>query len=30
VWTELRREATERRMRIVVRLRAHLVWLERR
>jgi hypothetical protein len=30
MWTELRREAAERRMRIVVRLRAHLVWLESR
>ena len=30
LWTELRRDATERRMRIVMRLRAHLVWLESR
>jgi len=30
LWTELRRDATERRMRIVMRLRAHLVWLEAR
>ncbi|TMC72045.1 MAG: DUF1992 domain-containing protein [Chloroflexi bacterium] len=30
MWTELRREAAERRMRIVVRLRSHLVWLESR
>jgi len=30
MWTELRREITERRTRIVMRLRAHLVWLERR
>lgn len=30
LWTELRRDATERRMRIVMRLRAHLVWLETR
>jgi hypothetical protein len=30
IWTELRREITERRTRIVMRLRGHLVWLERR
>ena len=30
LWTELRREITERRMRIVTRLRGHLAWLERR
>ena len=30
LWTELRREITERRTRIVMRLRGHLVWLERR
>jgi hypothetical protein len=30
VWTELRRDITERRTRIVTRLRAHLHWLERR
>jgi hypothetical protein len=30
MWTELRREAAERRMRIVVRLRTHLVWLDGR
>ena len=30
LWTELRREIAERRTRIVMRLRAHLVWLERR
>ncbi|MGH2471908.1 MAG: DnaJ family domain-containing protein [Candidatus Limnocylindria bacterium] len=30
LWSELRREVTERRMRIVTRLRAHLAWLERR
>jgi len=30
LWTELRRDATERRMRLVMRLRAHLVWLETR
>jgi hypothetical protein len=30
LWTELRRDVTERRMRIVTRLRAHLAWLERR
>ena len=30
VWAELRRDVTERRTRIVTRLRAHLVWLERR
>jgi DnaJ-like protein len=30
LWSELRRDITERRMRIVIRLRAHLVWLERR
>jgi len=30
MWTELRREITERRMRIVTRLRGHLAWLERR
>ncbi len=30
LWSELRRDATERRMRIVMRLRAHLVWLESR
>jgi hypothetical protein len=30
MWTELRREITERRTRIVTRLRGHLAWLERR
>lgn len=30
LWSELRRDITERRMRIVARLRAHLAWLERR
>jgi hypothetical protein len=30
LWSQLRREITDRRMRIVTRLRAHLVWLERR
>jgi len=30
LWTELRREITERRMRIVTRLRGHLAWVERR
>jgi hypothetical protein len=30
LWTELRRDITERRMRIVTRLRAHVLWLERR
>jgi hypothetical protein len=30
LWTELRREIAERRTRIVMRLRGHLVWLERR
>lgn len=30
LWAELRRDITERRTRIVMRLRAHLVWLERR
>jgi DnaJ-like protein len=30
LWTELRRDATERRMRIVMRLRTHLAWLETR
>jgi DnaJ-like protein len=30
VWTDLRREITERRTRIVMRLRGHLVWLDRR
>ena len=30
LWTELRREITERRVRIVTRLRTHLDWLERR
>ena len=30
LWSELRRDITERRMRIVTRLRAHHVWLERR
>ena len=30
LWADLRREITERRMRVVMRLRAHLVWLERR
>jgi hypothetical protein len=30
LWTELRREITERRTRIVMRLRSHLAWLERR
>jgi hypothetical protein len=30
LWSELRRDITERRMRIVTRLRAHLLWLERR
>ena len=30
LWTELRREIRERRARILMRLRGHLVWLERR
>jgi hypothetical protein len=30
IWTELRREITERRARIVTRLRAHLSWVARR
>ena len=30
LWADLRRECTERRARIVTRLRAHLTWLERR
>jgi hypothetical protein len=30
LWSELRRDITERRVRIVTRLRAHLDWLERR
>ena len=30
LWSELRRDITERRMRIVTRLRGHLAWLERR
>jgi hypothetical protein len=30
LWADLRRECTERRARIVTRLRAHLMWLERR
>jgi hypothetical protein len=30
LWSELRRDITERRIRIVTRLRAHLAWLERR
>ncbi|MEK6206282.1 MAG: DnaJ family domain-containing protein [Chloroflexota bacterium] len=30
LWSDLRRDITERRMRIVTRLRAHLAWLERR
>jgi len=30
LWTELRREITERRLRIVTRLRAHVTWLARR
>jgi hypothetical protein len=30
LWTELRREITERRTRVVMRLRGHLIWLERR
>ena len=30
LWADLRRDITERRARIVMRLRAHLVWLERR
>ncbi len=30
LWSELRRDITERRTRIVVRLRSHLAWLERR
>jgi hypothetical protein len=30
LWADLRRDITERRTRIVMRLRAHLVWLERR
>jgi hypothetical protein len=29
-WYDLRRDCTERRARIVTRLRAHLLWLERR
>ena len=30
LWSDLRRDITERRLRIVTRLRNHLVWLERR
>jgi hypothetical protein len=30
LWADLRRDVTERRTRIVTRLRAHLLWLERR
>jgi hypothetical protein len=30
LWADLRRDITERRSRIVMRLRAHLAWLERR
>jgi DnaJ-like protein len=30
LWSELRRDVTERRVRIVTRLRAHLDWLQRR
>jgi DnaJ-like protein len=30
LWSELRRDITERRMRIMTRLHAHLAWLERR
>jgi hypothetical protein len=30
LWADLRRDIAERRMRIVARLRAHLVWLDRR
>ncbi|MDQ2914706.1 MAG: DUF1992 domain-containing protein [Chloroflexota bacterium] len=30
LWTEMRRDVTERRVRIVTHLRAHLVWLEGR
>jgi hypothetical protein len=30
LWSDLRRDVTERRTRIVTRLRAHLLWLERR
>lgn len=30
LWAELRRDITERRSRIIVRLRAHLEWLDRR
>jgi hypothetical protein len=30
LWAELRREITERRTRIVMRLRAHQAWLDRR
>jgi transposase len=30
LWSELRRDITERRIRILTRLRAHLAWLERR
>ena len=30
LWADLRREITERRTRVVMRLRAHLVWLDRR
>ena len=30
MWSELRRDITERRMRILTRLRAHLAWLARR
>ena len=30
LWADLRRDITERRSRIVTRLRAHLVWLDRR
>jgi DnaJ-like protein len=30
LWADLRRDITERRTRIVMRLRSHLIWLERR
>ena len=30
LWAELRRDITERRTRMILRLRAHLAWLERR
>jgi DnaJ-like protein len=30
LWSELRRDITERRVRILTRLRSHLAWLERR